>query len=80
MWKFFQRQKAVKSYNKLNNLIENLADTPAEIARPSYNHMNTLSKMLKQKEAIFKIIKYTNGNLKRKDCFFETKKFMTSME
>ena len=74
-------QKAVKSINnKLNNLIENLADTPAEIARPSYKSYEYIEQDVEaKKEAIFKIIKYTNGNFEEKEiAFFETKKFMTS--
>ena len=74
-------QKSVKSINsKLNKLIDKLANTPAEIARPRYKSYEYIEQDVEaKKEAIFKVIKYTNGNFQETEIsFFETKKFRTS--
>lgn len=74
-------QKSVKAINsKLNNLIDKLANTPAEIARPRYKSYEYIEQDVEaKKEAIFKVIKYSNGKFQETEInFFETKKFRTS--
>ena len=72
-------QRAFKSINsKLDELIEELASTPAKIAKPRYQSYEYLEQNVSaEKKAIFKIIKSINGNFEEKEISIEESKNFT---